>query len=327
MATILEEGEEQIIYLEDFIEAHKILLDEDKHYANKGEDEEENETPRKVSVWFKDKGIIKASIDVEKLDKLQPGIYVIEISRDFGLYCKQIEVKSDELFVFSDSVTNNLLNEINLFWKKADLYKSNNLIHKRGILLEGYPGTGKSSIISLLSNEVIKNGGVVFKINGYRNLSDYVEFLRSQFRKLQPDTPVITILEDIDQYEDVEIELLDFLDGKTHLDHHVVIATTNNTQVIPDTFLRPSRIDLKVEIPLPNEKTRKEYFENKNVPNDDIDVLVSKSDKFSIADLKELYICVYVLDYSLDDAIIKISSIREKKNYLDSPMTAIKLGI
>ena len=131
----------------------------------------------------------------------------------------------------------------------------------------------------------------------------------------------------MDQYEDVEMELLDFLDGKTHLDHHVVIATTNNTQVIPDTFLRPSRIDLKIEIPLPCENTRKEYFEHKNVPSADIAELVEKSDKFSLADLKELYISIYLLDYSVDEAIAKIDSPRDKKSYMESPIHKTVLGI
>jgi len=136
---------------------------------------------------------------------------MVDFSRDQGLFCKKVDIKSDELFLFSDSITSNLLNEIKLFWSKSELYKENNLIHKRGILLEGYPGTGKSSIISILSNEIMKLGGVIFKVSGYRNLDHYIDFVRTHFRKIQPDTPIITILEDLDQYEDVEMELLDFL--------------------------------------------------------------------------------------------------------------------
>jgi len=290
-------------------------------------EQEEDESKQTVSVWVKDKDVIRASTDISLLQKIEPGVYAVDFSRDMGLFCKKIDIKSDELFIFSDSITQELLEEINLFWSKAELYKANNLIHKRGILLEGFPGTGKSSIISILSNEIIAKGGVVFKINGFRNLDHYIEFVRTGFRKIQPDTPIITILEDLDQYEDVEVELLDFLDGKTHLDHHVIIATTNNTEIIPDTFLRPSRIDLKVEIPLPNEITRREYFTHKEVPENDIEELVSKSNNFSLADLKELYICIYLLDYTIDEAINKISSPREKKNYLHSPVNKVKLGL
>jgi hypothetical protein len=63
------------------------------------------------------------------------------------------------------------------------------------------------------------------------------------------------------------------------------------------------------------------------VPENDIEELVSKSNNFSLADLKELYICIYLLDYTIDEAINKISSPREKKNYLHSPVNKVKLGL
>lgn len=291
------------------------------------EEAEAPETPpAKVSVWMQDKDIVKASTNVTILKSINPGIYTVEFDKNIGLFCRSLDVKSDELFLFSDSITQKLLEEINLFWSKADLYKENNLIHKRGILLEGFPGTGKSSLISILSTNIIKQGGVVFKVGGYRNLEDYISFIRNSFRKIQPDTPIITILEDLDQYEDAEEELLDFLDGKTHINHHVVIATTNNTEVIPDTFLRPSRIDLKIEIPLPCDQTRREYFRYKEVPEKDLEELVSRSDQLSLADLKELYICIYLLDYTIEDAVLKINSPREKKNYLSFPKNKSRMG-
>lgn len=309
MASILNNSQGQIIVLSD----DPIDNDERKE--------------EKISVWLKDKDIIKPSTNISLLQKIEPGIYTVDFSRDHGIYCKKMDIKSDELFVFSDSISEKLLKEINTFWEKSERYKQNNLVHKRGILLEGFPGTGKSSIISILCKEIISKGGVVFKINGIRNLDTYFEFIRYGFRKIQPETPVVTILEDLDQYEEVESELLDFLDGKTHLDHHVVIATTNNTELIPDTYLRPSRIDLKIEVPLPSEQTRREYFKFKNTPEDEIENLVKQSEDFSLADLKELYVCIYLLDYTVEEAVGKITAPKEKKNYLNSSTSGSKLGL
>ena len=309
MASILNNSQGQIIVLSD----DPIDNDERKE--------------EKISVWLKDKDIIKPSTNISLLQKIEPGIYTVDFSRDHGIYCKKMDVKSDELFVFSDSISEKLLKEINNFWEKSERYKQNNLVHKRGILLEGFPGTGKSSIISILCKEIISKGGVVFKINGIRNLDTYFEFIRYGFREIQPETPVVTILEDLDQYEEIESELLDFLDGKTHLDHHVVIATTNNTELIPDTFLRPSRIDLKIEAPLPSEQTRREYFKFKNTPEDEIENLVKQSEDFSLADLKELYVCIYLLDYTVEEAVGKITAPKEKKNYLNSSTSGSKLGL
>jgi len=280
----------------------------------------------RVSLWTKEGDFYTPSTNLSILETLDPGVYTVLFPRE-GPVCKKLDSKSDELFIFSDSVSTKIVGEVTKFWEKADKYKEFNLIHKRGILLEGFPGTGKSSIITLICNDIIKNGGVVFKVSGLRNLVDYIDFITSSFRKIQPDTPVITILEDIDQYVEVELELLDFLDGKTHLNHHVVIATSNNTESIPETFLRPSRIDLRYEIPLPSSNTREEYFKFKGVPDEDIPNLVSSSDNFSLADLKELYICIYVLDYSVEDAVYKITNPQKKQNYLYSPLNASKLGI
>lgn len=296
-----------------------ILFNDDIRY-------EEDE---KVSMWVKDKDIISPSTNLVLLDKLEPGVYGVEFTRENGLFCKKIDFESDELYTFKDSITQSLLKEISTFWDKSEVYKSNNLLHKRGILLEGYPGTGKSSLISILSKEIISRGGVVFIVNGKRNFEEYVDFITTGFRKIQPDTPIITIIEDIDDYADSQVEpaVLDFLDGKMNIDHHVVIATTNNTEDIPDTFLRPSRIDLKIEIPLPCEETRREYFGYKNVPAEEIEKLVELTKDFSLADLKELYICIYLLDYSIDDAINKINSPRKKKNYINAHRKESSIGI
>lgn len=308
MATILDDMFPQLILCE---ESDENNYDEQKHF----------------SLWIKENDVIRPSINVSITSKLEPGVYNVFFTRENGLCCKKIETDSDQLFVFSDSIYDNILNEVELFWSKKELYAQNKLIHKRGILFEGYSGVGKSSLISILSNGIINKGGIVFKVTNADGFGYYVDFLRMYFRKIQPDTPIITILEDIDSYGNVEGELLDFLDGKTNINHHIVIATTNNTEAIPDTYLRPSRLDLRVEIKLPSENIRKEYLILKGVPVDDVAELVKKSEDFTLADLKELYICIYMLDYSIDDAILKITEPGEKKDYLNSSNKSSSIGV
>jgi ATP-dependent Zn protease len=310
MAPILEEG--NIYYIQGGIEEVDVSQTDDTEV---------------ISMWVKDRDFIRATTDITLLKKIEPGVYSAEYDRNIGTYCRQIPSTTDELFIFTDSLVTNLLSEIDLFWSKKELYKQNKLLHKRGILLEGFPGTGKTSIIAIICNKIIKNGGIVFKISSDKGLNDYLLFMKSGFRKIEPDTPVITIIEDLDFYEEVEAELLDFLDGQTHINHHIVLATTNNSEDIPDTFLRPSRIDLRIEIPLPNESIREEFFKFKNVPETDIKHLVKKSEGFSLADLKELYICIYLLDYPVKDALKKIAKPREKTNYLQSPANSGNIGL
>lgn len=288
---------------------------------------EEDQDQDQISVWVKDKDIYVPSTDISIMKELPPGMYKVEYSNDRGFYTKEISLETDELFTFTDSVTEDLLNQIKIFWEKEDLYKEKKLVHKRGILLAGYAGTGKTTIINMASKELIASGGVVFKIYGIKSLSNYMDFMKHGFRKIQPDTPVITILEDIDQYSDVEVELLDFLDGQYHVNHHIVIATSNNTEEIPDTFLRPSRLDLKIEVSHPSEMTRREYFENKGVPSEDLEKLVKETEECSLADLKEVYICIYLLDYSVEDAINQVMNPTAKKNYLVSKFQKSKIGL
>lgn len=280
----------------------------------------------KVSLWIVDGEMIRPSGKISILQKLNPGFYKVDIHRDYGLFCKKITASSDELFTFSDSLIPKLVDEINTFWDKADAYKTNKLIHKRGMLLAGFPGTGKSSIISLLSNEIAKRKGVVFNVTDPSNLNLYINYLKDTFRQIEPDTPVITIIEDIDKYEESSV-ILDFLDGKSQIEHHVIIATSNNTTRIPGTLLRPSRIDLIYEVPLPCEKTRREYFIFKGVEEELIDELVSKTNDFSLADLKELYITVFLLDYTIEAAISKIKKPSAKKDYTSEQVKKSKFGL
>jgi SpoVK/Ycf46/Vps4 family AAA+-type ATPase len=94
-----------------------------------------------------------------------------------------------------------------------------------------------------------------------------------------------------------------------------------------DSFLRPSRIDLRLEIPLPNKGIREEYFNHKKLSKEIIPELVEKTENFSLADLKELYICINILEYKIDDAIQKIKNVVEKKNYLDKNSEEKSLAI
>lgn len=287
--------------------------------------DEDTNTQKTYSLWSVDGDFVAPSTNVKLLSKLEPGVYnVIEGNSPL---CKKINIEKDNLFTFDDPIIENILSEISNFWGKYEEYKSRGYIHKRGVFLDGPGGTGKTSIVNLLTQSLVDSGGVVFKVTGFRNFLTYVSFIKNHFRKIEPNRPVITVIEDIDQYEEVDPELLDFLDGSTSINHHVVIATSNNTEDLPDTYLRTCRFDLKVTVLLPDKKRRRDYFEKLNVPSDMLDTLAEKTKDLSMSDLKELYILIYLLNFPLSEAISRVTNPLQKTNYLVKPQKTSSLGI
>lgn len=283
----------------------------------RNEPESFDSSDEKISVWVKESDKIRPNVDIEIINKLKPGIYKTYYSREYGSYCCLTDIDTDLLYKFSDSDITDILFEVNKFWKLKEIYKENSLIHKRGILLEGEPGCGKSSLAYLIAHEAIKINGVAFLVDSPTQLPVYVDFIKNIFREIEPNTPVVTIIEDLDYYHDEsEAYLTDFLEGSNSIDNHLIIATSNNSAGISAKLLRPSRIDIQKFVDIPTEKTRREYFINKKVEEPLLSELVEASEDFTLAELKELFICTSIFGYSIEESIDKITS-RETQDYMN----------
>lgn len=289
--------------------------------------EEEPEKIESSSLWIKSGNVIKPSENIIIFRELNPGLYSVDYDRNLGFYCQEQNFISDELYLFSDSQSNTIVNEILSFINKRELYKNNNILHKRGILLVGSSGTGKTSIINQILQDLSNEGVVSFNITDPDNLLNYIDFITYYFRKIQKDTPIVTILEDLEKYYTLESDLSNFLDGRNNIDNHIVLATSNNTTNISDLILRPSRFDLKIEIPLPSENTRREYFKFKKVDSSIIEELVMQTKGFSIAELKEVFISVFLLKYPISDTLKRIGSKYQKRNFRESKKNNQEIGI
>ena len=86
---------------------------------------------------------------------LEPGYYEI-CSLQNGIGFKKKEIKTDELIKFSDSLSAQVLDEINKFWKLYDKFTRLGFLHRRGYLFYGPPGSGKAQ--PLYSKIKIPNG-------------------------------------------------------------------------------------------------------------------------------------------------------------------------
>lgn len=280
-------------------------------------DDDDSDT-KPYSMWIEQEDSYVPAVKVKMVHRLPAGIYRITSNRD-GYQVNVCNINTDELYKFNDEITNKVLSEIKDFWSKADLYQKHNLVHKRGLLLQGPPGSGKTSIINLLIKEIIKLKGLVFTVKTIKDFSVLTDALPSVVRNIEPETPIITIIEDVDQLIEAngsDAPFLDFLDGKDSINHHLVIMTSNNTKSLSSALIRPSRIDMLIELQNPNAEVRKEYLQHKGFPEELLDDCIAKTNDFSFAKLKEIFIGVTILGKNLDEVIKQLSDI-SRVDYLN----------
>lgn len=276
------------------------------------------------SLWIEDDDYYTPATNIRTAQKLPSGVYKV-VFQDDSYRLRKVILNSDEIYKFSTDFTSGILDEINSFWQKADLYKENHLIHKRGMLLVGSAGTGKTSLITLLVKQLQEQDGIVFLVNNYRDFNLLNECLGPIIRKIEPDRPIVTVIEDIDKLieenNNNDSELLNFLDGKNSINHHVVIMTSNNTSDLSEAFLRPSRIDMHFEIPNPDDEVRREYFIKKGISEKELEEFVKSSSGMSFAQLKEFFIGVKILGKPIKKVIDQLNNPLNSKDYLTKSTT------
>jgi ATPase family associated with various cellular activities (AAA) len=180
--------------------------------------------------------------------------------------------------------------------EKADRLRTAHQHIKRGVLLHGPPGTGKTLSISYLLHAMA--GRTTILLTG-RGLG-LIEQAMAIGRELAPAT---FVFEDIDLVaaertmpfgsQGVLFELLNQMEGLAEDEDLLFLLTTNRPDVIePALAARPGRIDLALEIPLPDEDGRRRllalYGKGIAFDNTTEAALVERSAGVSGAFIKEL---------------------------------------
>jgi hypothetical protein len=273
------------------------------------DEEEDSEDNKNKMLWAVNGPNYYSSFPTVK--GLPAGQYTINFSNAHGYYFIKSDVKTDDIFILEDSVTDDVMSAMQTFWNKEDKYREFGFLWKRGVLLYGPPGTGKTCTVQLLAAEVEKLGG----ISVYIDNPSYFEGLKT-LRSIEPKKPLVIILEDIDSIinEYGESEVLSMLDGEMQLDNVVFVATTNYIDLLPGRLKnRPSRFDIIRKINFPSASNRGSYLAHKN-PRlvkgaDELNVWVEATEGFSIAHLKELIISVECLDVPFEVAVKRIRAL------------------
>ena len=241
-------------------------------------------------------------------ERLPAGEYHVNMT-DTGPFFKKVSSNFDELIMLPESHFEYIIDNIKSFWDKKEQFEKYGFIWKRGILLHGPAGSGKTSLVQLISKFVIENDGIVVT---YQSSLHAISSGLDSLRKIEPDRPVMIIIEDIDCPAGTEVkqnsDMLQFLDGEHQIKNVIVIATTNYPELLSQRLVnRPSRFDIVQLIDVPNADSRKMYL-NVKYPDleDDLAKWVKQTEGFSLAHLRELVVSVLCLGNSFDATINRL---------------------
>lgn len=221
-------------------------------------------------------------------------------------------IKSDDILSFKDGLTEKFLTEVDEFWDKQKIFKENGFLHRRGYMLYGSQGTGKSSIVWQVARDVIERGGVVFVCD---NPTFFTKGL-SVFRQVEPERPIVCVFEDIDAiiHKYGESEILQLLDGDNQVDRVINIATTNYPELLDKRIVsRPRRFDRLYKILNPSDEIRIQYLKKKLPKSANTKEWIRATKGLSFAALTESLISVLCLGNSLQETVTTLKDIESKE--------------
>jgi SpoVK/Ycf46/Vps4 family AAA+-type ATPase len=237
------------------------------------------------------------------IPKLPPGVYSLDMDNHTN---KPIfvyrNVKADDVYRFPDSLADHMVEEIERFWKRASIFDKTGFLHRRGYLLYGSAGTGKSTIVQQIMTDVVRRGDLVLLCNHPHVLNTALE----ELRKTEPERNVVCIFEDIDAIvskfgEDI---ILSILDGANMINHVLNIATTNYPEKLDKRLVsRPRRFDRVIKILPPSDSVRVAFLKKKLPKGENLKKWTEGTKGMSFAGVAETIISVCCLGNAFDESV------------------------
>lgn len=262
-----------------------------------------------VDAWLLTSNLAEVSKVLEFLDSIL-AIYkeVAHLVREISVYGRQGGIELDEQTwttwdeVFLDpEVAKSVREDLQFFMNNEALFRKVGLPYKRGYLMCGPPGNGKSTICRAIATSMPVAAFMFDFSNQDMGNSD----LTNAFQWAAENAPAVFFLEDIDRIYGAEDEkdkanvtldhLLNCLDGIATNNGVVVVATANNPEKLDPAILsRPGRFDKVVMLKDPDTALRKRYlaylFRFTAATEGDIKFLADETEGLSMAFLKEVFL-------------------------------------
>jgi energy-coupling factor transporter ATP-binding protein EcfA2 len=241
-------------------------------------------------------------------ETLPAGVYRTLMLDNIGPALKTMPLILDNLIHLPDASFTDILAEFSRFWDLRLEFSKRGFLHKRGFLLWGPPGSGKTSLLQLMMQAIVRDlSGVVL----YVDHPHIAAQCAAKARKVEPERPVIVVMEDIDALVQTygESGYLSLLDGEERVDNVIFLGTTNYPERLDPRFVdRPSRFDTICKIGMPSATAREVYFRAKEttLTGHELALWVRLSDGFSIAHLKEMIIANRCFGQPIEDAVARL---------------------
>jgi SpoVK/Ycf46/Vps4 family AAA+-type ATPase len=256
---------------------------------------------------------------VEQKVEVTPGIWSIK-DTGFGLRLVETSFTADNILEDFLS-TEFIIERANAFFNKLNVYKKYGIdVPKRGIVLFGPPGGGKSEAIKKIcktyNND--KETCVIIWPTDKIEPHSVKEFIKTfEYKDVKK---IILILEDLGGIEvdqvriQSESSLLSLLDNQEKVFKLpiLIIATTNYPEVFMGNLMnRPGRFDDKIEVPYPTGSQRRkllEFFVKDEIISKEALELIEnrKTEEFTPAHIKEIIIRAAIHDKSHEDVMLEI---------------------
>jgi len=226
-----------------------------------------------------------------------------------GKFIKPDSTTMDDI-ILADEIKRRIKSGTIDMLSNIDTYKKNGISIKRGILMEGSPGTGKTLVAKALCNQI--DSTFIWVTADDVAFPEDISSIYNMAREL---SPTIVLFEDIDyigkkraneggSYDKITGELLNQMDGVDSNEGIITLASSNYPKTLDKALRnRPGRFDIRVRFEFPNSDLRKKmldrFLSKSNCSDVKLDDIIVKTDGYSGAYIKELVLAATML--AIDD--------------------------